>query len=59
MAEVYEYVCIQCGLETNEIRCPRCKLNSCVNQKKLESCFGADWQRLRKGKKVKDGEEDE
>ena len=46
MAE--EYVCIQCGMETNEIRCPRCKLNSCVDQKKLESCFGADWVKRKK-----------
>lgn len=52
MAE--EYVCIQCGMETNEIRCPRCKLNSCVDQKKLESCFGADWLKRRKAQDVKE-----
>lgn len=46
-----EYICLQCRMETNEIRCPRCKLKSCVEKSKLELIYGPEWEN-RSEKKV-------
>lgn len=49
-----EFICLQCGMETKEPRCPRCKLRSGVRKEKLEQVYGPDWEK----RIIKNGQKD-